>query len=179
MPNYAVIDLGSNSVRLVVFEVRNDKKRSYSYKDFRHLINNKSMAGLAAYVEDGVFTEAGVKRAASIRWSKILRQFDIVPCHTRNSLHDDDPARPAATRLGRAPAGTHRGPRRCRAGTPSTRMRTVAATPERITPAHRRHHRARAPSPRARTPPRPRTFAEFPASRPALPATRRRSTYVK
>ena len=28
MPNYAVIDLGSNSVRLVVFEVRNDKKHS-------------------------------------------------------------------------------------------------------------------------------------------------------
>lgn len=66
MPNYAVIDLGSNSVRLVVFEVRNDKKRSYTPKDFRSLINDKVMAGLAAYVEDGVFTKAGIKRAVGV-----------------------------------------------------------------------------------------------------------------
>ena len=66
MPNYAVIDLGSNSVRLVVFEVPNDKKKTYTCKDFRSLINDKVMAGLAAYVEDGVFTPSGVKRAVSV-----------------------------------------------------------------------------------------------------------------
>lgn len=66
MPNYAVIDLGSNSIRLVVYEVRNDKKRAYTNKDFRSLINDKVMAGLAAYVENGVFTKAGVKRAVSV-----------------------------------------------------------------------------------------------------------------
>ena len=38
----------------------------------------------------------------------MLRQFDIVPCHTHNLLHDDDPARPVATCLGRAPAGMRR-----------------------------------------------------------------------
>ena len=86
MPNYAVIDLGSNSVRLVVFEVRNDKKRSYSYKDFRHLINNKSMAGLAAYVEDGVFTEAGVKRAASVLKGHLKRSTAVL----RNASNCDD-----------------------------------------------------------------------------------------
>ena len=44
MPNYAVIDLGSNSVRLVVYEVDSNKKRSYTNKDFRSLINDKVMA---------------------------------------------------------------------------------------------------------------------------------------
>ncbi len=75
MPNYAVIDLGSNSVRLVVFEVENDRKRSRAYtsKDFRSLINDKVMAGLAAYVEDGTFTEAGVKKAVSVLKGHIKR----------------------------------------------------------------------------------------------------------
>lgn len=41
MPNYAVIDLGSNSIRLVVYEVRDDKKRCYTCKDFKSLINDK------------------------------------------------------------------------------------------------------------------------------------------
>ena len=98
MPNYAVIDLGSNSVRLVVFEVRNDKKRSYSYKDVRHLLNNKSMAGLAAYVEDGVFTEAGVKRAASVLKGHLKRskyfQCKRIDCFAtavlRNASNCDD-----------------------------------------------------------------------------------------
>lgn len=73
MPNYAVIDLGSNSIRLVVFEVANDKKRSYTCKDFKSLINDKVMAGLAAYVEDGVFTKAGVKRAVGVLKGHIKR----------------------------------------------------------------------------------------------------------
>lgn len=73
MPNYAVIDLGSNSIRLVVYEVRNDRKSTYTSKDFRHLINNKVMAGLAAYVEDGVFTKAGIKRAVSVLKGHIKR----------------------------------------------------------------------------------------------------------
>ncbi|HIT44873.1 MAG TPA: exopolyphosphatase [Candidatus Aphodovivens excrementavium] len=73
MPNYAVIDLGSNSVRMVVYEVRDDKKRTYTCKDFRSLINDKVMAGLAAYVEDGVFVKAGVKRAASVLKGHIKR----------------------------------------------------------------------------------------------------------
>lgn len=66
MPNYAVIDLGSNSVRLAVFEVPNNKKRAYTCKDFRSLINDKVMAGLAAYVEDGVFTQEGIDKAVSV-----------------------------------------------------------------------------------------------------------------
>ena len=49
MPNYGVIDLGSNSVRLVVYEVKDDRRAVYTNKDFRSLLNDKVMAGLAAY----------------------------------------------------------------------------------------------------------------------------------
>ena len=68
MANYGVIDLGSNSVRLVVYDVKDtrNKKKPATSKDFRSIINDKVMAGLSAYVEDGVFTRAGIERAASV-----------------------------------------------------------------------------------------------------------------
>lgn len=66
MPTYGVIDLGSNSIRLVVYEVKNDHLAAYTNRDFKSLINDKVMAGLAAYVEGGVFTQAGIDKAASV-----------------------------------------------------------------------------------------------------------------
>ncbi len=66
MPNYAVVDLGSNSIRLVVYEVKNDHKVIYSNRDFKSLINDKVMAGLAAYVVDGIFSEEGIRRAITV-----------------------------------------------------------------------------------------------------------------
>ena len=49
MARLGVIDLGSNSVRLVVYET----KREDAVKPFRTLVDEKKMAGLAAYVTDG------------------------------------------------------------------------------------------------------------------------------
>lgn len=66
MPNYGVIDLGSNSIRLVIYEVKDDHKRLYTSKDFKSLINDKVMAGLSAYVVEGAFNEDGVMRAANV-----------------------------------------------------------------------------------------------------------------
>ncbi len=66
MPNYALVDLGSNSIRLVVYEVKENGRDGYTNKDFKSLINDKVMAGLAAFVSDGVFTEDGVRRASSV-----------------------------------------------------------------------------------------------------------------
>ena len=66
MPTYGVIDLGSNSIRLVVYEVRDDRLAAYTGKDFKSLINDKVMAGLSAYVADGAFTRAGVDRAVDV-----------------------------------------------------------------------------------------------------------------
>lgn len=66
MPTYGVIDLGSNSIRMIVYDVRDDRKPSYTSKDFKSIINDKVMAGLAAFVVDGVFTPAGIERAVSV-----------------------------------------------------------------------------------------------------------------
>lgn len=66
MAKYGVIDLGSNTIRLVVYEVGDDKQSSYSCKDFKRIVNEKEMAGLAAFVEDGLFNEDGIDRAVGI-----------------------------------------------------------------------------------------------------------------
>ena len=78
MPNYAVIDLGSNSIRLVVYDVKDAHKRTCTNKDFKSLINDKVMAGLSAYVVDGVFTQDGIDRAVSVLrgHAKRARYFD-------------------------------------------------------------------------------------------------------
>ena len=47
-----VIDLGSNSIRLVICEVKDDRRETYTNKDFKSLINDKVMAGLSATVVD-------------------------------------------------------------------------------------------------------------------------------
>lgn len=63
MARLGVIDLGSNSVRLVVYEAKRDASAP---KPFRTLADEKKMAGLSAYVEEGRFTKAGIARAADI-----------------------------------------------------------------------------------------------------------------
>lgn len=52
---YSIIDIGSNSMRLTVYEVENGH--------FQILFKDKLMAGLAGYVEKGCITEAGIRRA--------------------------------------------------------------------------------------------------------------------
>lgn len=78
MPNYGVIDLGSNTIRLCVYEVKDDSKRSYTRKDFRTLLNNKVMAGLSAHVVDGMFTDKGIDHALDVLagHAKRLKYFD-------------------------------------------------------------------------------------------------------
>ena len=78
MPNYAVIDLGSNSIRLVVYDVKDAHKRTCTNKDCKSHINDKVMAGLSAYVVDGVFTQDGIDRAVSVLrgHAKRARYFD-------------------------------------------------------------------------------------------------------
>ena len=53
----ALIDIGSNSMRLTVYELGND--------DFKVLFKQKYMAGLAGYVEDGRLTGPGILKACS------------------------------------------------------------------------------------------------------------------
>lgn len=78
MSNYGVIDLGSNTIRLCVYEVKDNGKRAYTRKDFRSLLNNKVMAGLASHVSDGMFTKKGVRHAVDVLegHARRLRYFD-------------------------------------------------------------------------------------------------------
>ncbi len=78
MPNYGVIDLGSNTVRLCVYEVKDDTREHYTKKDFRTLLNNKVMAGLSAHIEDGVFTKKGIHHAIDVLkgHNKRLKYFE-------------------------------------------------------------------------------------------------------
>lgn len=67
----AVIDIGSNSMRLTVYEVEEGR--------FSILFKDKIMAGLAGYVEDGVLTEDGIIRAYEglLSFKATLEALDI------------------------------------------------------------------------------------------------------
>lgn len=67
MARFGVIDLGSNSVRLVVYDV----KENTTSPRFRTVVDEKKMAGLAAYVIEGEFTPEGIRRAESILTSQL------------------------------------------------------------------------------------------------------------
>ncbi|MFP5526979.1 hypothetical protein ACLGL1_00670 [Peptococcus simiae] len=55
---YAVIDIGSNTMRAVIYEVISD--------DFEVVINEKNFAELISYIEDNLLTEAGISRLCRI-----------------------------------------------------------------------------------------------------------------
>jgi len=57
---HAVIDMGSNTIRLIVFEV--DGTAPFAASP-RIAVNKKAMAGLASYVVDGVLGDEGIDRA--------------------------------------------------------------------------------------------------------------------
>lgn len=63
MARYGIIDLGSNTIRLCIYEVEDPQKRPLQKKDIRTLLNYKVMAGLASHVKDGVMTQRGIARA--------------------------------------------------------------------------------------------------------------------
>ena len=75
MARLGVIDLGSNSVRLVVYET----KREDAVKPFRTLVDEKKMAGLAAYVTDGALSSAGIARAVTVL-GDLLKLADNLNC---------------------------------------------------------------------------------------------------
>jgi len=61
---HAIIDLGSNSIRLSVYEI--------SGESWSRLYSGKRMAGLASYVEKGVLSQEGISRAC-----EVLRDFRV------------------------------------------------------------------------------------------------------
>lgn len=71
---YAVIDLGSNTIRLVVYEETN--------AEFHALFTQKFTAGLAAYLQDGMMTPEGIRLFCTTlqRCKMLLKEF--TPCTT-------------------------------------------------------------------------------------------------
>lgn len=68
---YALIDMGSNSVRLSVYEITGN--------DFWILFREKQMARLASYVEDGLLVQDGIDRAVEFlnEFHQTLRVLQI------------------------------------------------------------------------------------------------------
>ena len=62
MSRYGIIDCGSNTIRLCIYEVHNIPQQPLRKQDINTLLNYKIMAGLASYVKDGTMTEAGIKK---------------------------------------------------------------------------------------------------------------------
>lgn len=95
---YAVIDLGSNSMRLTVFEVNED--------GFKVLFKEKSMAGLAGYVEKGALSREGISRACGglLEFKEILEHLEIrqVSVFATASLRNIDNTQEAAAAIERA-----------------------------------------------------------------------------
>jgi exopolyphosphatase/pppGpp-phosphohydrolase len=86
MARYAVVDLGSNSIRLVIYEV---SKRAREALDagrvkpherkriFKNILDEKKVAGLSAYVEGGRLNEAGMMVAADAVAAHMKRARDL------------------------------------------------------------------------------------------------------
>lgn len=90
---YSVIDIGSNSMRLTVYKVKNGS--------FKILFKDKRMAGLAGYVEKGCISDRGIKRACDLllEFKSTLESFDITErayvfatASLRNIINSDEAA---------------------------------------------------------------------------------------
>lgn len=77
---YAVIDIGSNTVRLSVYKVHGEK--------VTNLFNEKEQASLKTYVKDGILSEKGIERLVST-----LKKFKAVV----DNFEDIDELHPFAT----------------------------------------------------------------------------------
>lgn len=77
---YAVIDIGSNTVRLSVYKIHGDK--------VTNLFNEKEQASLKTYVKDGILSEKGIDRLVST-----LKKFKAVV----DNFEDIDELHPFAT----------------------------------------------------------------------------------
>lgn len=74
--NYAIVDLGSNTIRLSVYHI-------LPRGDYELLFSKKEMAGLVNYIADGVLSREGIRRACSvlISFRALLKQFAIEEMH--------------------------------------------------------------------------------------------------
>lgn len=68
---YGIVDVGSNTIRLTIYQYENGELSS--------LLHKKTMAGLAGYVEQGEMSQKGIEKACEIvsEYKEILNNFSI------------------------------------------------------------------------------------------------------
>lgn len=68
---YGVIDVGSNTIRLSIYEVSNG--------EIYPMLNNKTTAGLAGYVKKGKMTKKGIQKACDVlnRYKEMMEHFPL------------------------------------------------------------------------------------------------------
>lgn len=66
MKRYGVVDFGSNTIRLCIYQIDDPKAKRFTADDISILLNYKEMAGIASYVENGELSGKGIKKAARI-----------------------------------------------------------------------------------------------------------------
>lgn len=72
MTRIAVIDMGSNTIRLALYDIKDAKTQKY-----KKLIDIKSTAGLSNYIEDGCLTNDGISKAAAVLKDHIERSSNL------------------------------------------------------------------------------------------------------
>ena len=72
---YAVVDIGSNTMRMNIYKCEN--------KDISLLFTSKQSAGLAGYVENGIMSKKGIKKATDALRSflEIVNHFEVDKMH--------------------------------------------------------------------------------------------------
>lgn len=63
MARYGIIDFGSNTIRLCIYEVECTPRKPLQKKDVKTLLNYKVMAGLASHIKEGAMTQQGIQKA--------------------------------------------------------------------------------------------------------------------
>ncbi|WP_279223332.1 phosphatase [Megamonas hypermegale] len=72
---YAVVDIGSNTMRLVIYKVEGGRPRA--------LLNKKEMAELASFIKDGMMVAEGINRACYIldSFNLLARELGVTDMH--------------------------------------------------------------------------------------------------
>ncbi|MBQ5587964.1 MAG: phosphatase [Selenomonadales bacterium] len=72
---HGVIDIGSNTIRLSVYQVADGK--------ITRLLHKKESVGLASYIKDGVMSARGIDKACAVlrEYKEILENFSITELH--------------------------------------------------------------------------------------------------
>ena len=94
---HGIIDIGSSTIRMAIYDIHG--------KDIDMLLKKKHVVGLAAYVKDGVMTQAGIDKAVEIlmEFVRFLKCFRItkVAAFTTAALRNAKNSREAVAEIER------------------------------------------------------------------------------